>query len=122
MNNASKIFTPAFLQKFGQNLHNTVVNRAVSVYILQYCTLLLLFLTMKRFSSWVSQDNLSLNTLKGGQGGQGGGRGQQGGVGGRAGDVMEVVVLFPNFNLIMAKHLLTKAMGVTLPRPTCSRL
>ena len=75
---------------------------------------------MERLPSWVSQDNLSLDTLKGGQGGQGGGRGQQGGVGGRAGDVMEEVMLLPNFNLIMAKHLLTKAVGVTLPRPTSS--
>ena len=32
----------------------------------------------------------------------------------------EEVVLLPNFNLIMAKHLLTKAVGVTLPRPTSS--
>ena len=68
----------------------------------------------------MSQDNLTLDTLKGGQGGQGGWRGQQGGVGGRAGDVMEVVVLLPNFNLIMTKHLLTKAVCVALPGPICS--
>ena len=80
---------------------------------------------------------MSLDTLKGGQRGQGGGGGQQGGVGGGqqggggggqqggvggggAGDVVEVVVLLTNFNFIVAKHLLTKAVGVAFPRPTCS--
>ena len=68
----------------------------------------------------MSQDNLSLDTLKGGQGGQGGGRRQQGGVSRRAGDVVEVVMLLPNFNLIMTKDLLTEAVGVALPRPKFS--
>ena len=68
----------------------------------------------------MSQDNLSLDTLKGGQGGQGGGRRQQGGVSRRAGDVVEVVMLLANFNLIMTKDLLTEAVGMALSRPTCS--
>ena len=77
---------------------------------------------MERLPSRMSQDNLSLNSLKGGQRGQGGGSGQQRGVGGGAGDVVEVVVLLTNFNLIVAKHLFTKAVGVALPRPTYSVL
>ena len=75
---------------------------------------------MERLPSWMSQDNLSFDTLKGGQGGQGGGRRQQGGVCGRAGDVVEVVMLLANFNLIMTKDLLTEAVGMALPRPTFS--
>ena len=73
------------------------------------------FLTMQWFSPWVSQNNLSLGALKCWQGWQGGGSGEQGGVGRRgAGDVVEVVVLLPNLDLIVTKHLLPKAVSVAL--------
>ena len=72
-------------------------------------------LTMQWFSPRVSQNNLSLSALKCWQGWQGGGGGEQGGVGRRgAGDVVEVVVLLPNLDLIVTKHLLPKAVGVAL--------
>ena len=75
------------------------------------------FLTMQWFSPRVSQNNLTLSTLKCWQGWQGGGGGEQGGVGRRgAGDVVEVVVLLPNLDLIVTKHLLAKAVGVALAR------
>ena len=72
-------------------------------------------LTMQWFSPRVSQNNLTLSTLKCWQGWQGGGSGEQGGVGRRgAGDVVEVVVLLPNLDLVVTKHLLAKAVSVAL--------